>query len=65
MPHVNQIHLPHFLTKGDVFIRMKRDLLEEGLLECEIISQSYFYYTWRKSFKHVVIPEVFIVTAYI
>ena len=58
MPHVNQIHLPHFMTKGDIYKRMKRDLLEEGLLEKHIISPSYFYTIWRKSFKHVVIPEV-------
>ena len=64
MPHVNQTHLPHFLTKSDIYTRMKRDLMEEGLIESEIISQSYFYLTWRKSFKHVVIPEVFRIVLY-
>ena len=59
MPHVSQVHLPHFMTKGDIYKRMKRDLLEEGILETGIISPSYFYTIWRKSFKHV-IPEVII-----
>ena len=58
MPHVNQIHLPHFLTKGDVYNRMKRDLEEEGLLEGSVISLSHFYRTWSSCFKRVVIPEV-------
>ena len=33
MPHIQQVHLPHFLTKKDIYCRMKRELLEEGLQE--------------------------------
>ena len=58
MPHVEQIHLPHFLTKHDVYERMKRELAEEGIEEEQIISHSYFYTIWQKFFKNVVIPEV-------
>lgn len=58
MPHINQIHLPHVMTRRDVYQRMKNDLLDVGLLERDIISQSYFYTIWRKFYRHVVIPEV-------
>ena len=58
MPHLNQIHLPHFLTKKAVYSRMKDDLQREGIPEFEVLSQSHFYSIWAKCFKNVVIPEV-------
>ena len=58
MPHIQQIHLPHFLTKHDVYIRMKKELTEQGMDETECVSLSWFYKVWDKSFHHVVIPEV-------
>lgn len=56
MPHKNQIHLPHFLTKGDVYDIMKRELKDEGLTQ--VISSSHFYRLWNHQFKNVVIPAV-------
>ena len=58
MPHINQIHLPHVMTKREIYARMKRDLTEEGIAESDVISQSYFYYIWNKCYKNVVIPVV-------
>ena len=58
MPHIQQIHLPHFLTNHDVYARMKKELAEQGMDEKECISLSWFYKLWDKSFRHVVIPEV-------
>ena len=57
MPHVQKVHLPHFLTKKDVYFRMKTELVEEGLQEKHIICLSYFYKLWEKFFKDV-IPAV-------
>ena len=58
MPHVNQIHLPHIMTKRDIYARMKKDLTDEGIAEDDVISQSYFYYIWNTCYKNVVIPVV-------
>ena len=58
MPHVQKVHLPHFLTMKDIYFRMKTELVEEGLQEKDIISLSYFYKLWEKFFKDVVIPAV-------
>ena len=58
MPHIQQIHLPHFLTKGDIYLRMKRELEEQGILSTSIVSKSHFYSLWKTAFKNVVIPEV-------
>ena len=56
MPHLNQIHLPHFLTRQDVYKRMVKELHED--LNMEVICLSHFYRIWRKKFRHVVIPAV-------
>lgn len=61
MPHVQQTHLPHFLTKRDIYERMVLELTKEGIPKNKVISQSHFYGIWESCFKHVVIPEV---TAY-
>ena len=58
MPHIQKVHLPHFLTKKDVYSQMKTELLEEGLQEKDIVCLSYFYKMWEKFFKDVVIPAV-------
>lgn len=58
MPHVQQTHLPHFLTKRDIYERMVLELIDEGISKNKVISQSYFYEIWESCFKHVVIPEV-------
>lgn len=55
MPHVEQTHLPHGLTKQDVYTIMKRDLLEQGVTST--ISLSHFYAIWDASFKNVRIPK--------
>lgn len=58
MPHIQPIHLPHFLTKHDVYVRMKKELTEQGMDGKECVSLSWFYKMWDKDFHHVVIPEV-------
>jgi len=58
MPHIKQIHLPHCLTKRDLYKKMKSELESQGIAESEVISPSHFYRIWSKSFSHVVIPEV-------
>jgi hypothetical protein len=55
MPHIQQ---PHFLTKHDVYVRMKRELADQGIGESRIVSLSWFYKVWGKAFRNVVIPEV-------
>ena len=56
MPHLEQTHLPHGLTKQDVYTVMKRDLLQRGVTST--ISLSHFYAIWDASFKNVRIPKV-------
>lgn len=56
MPHMDQIHLPHGLTKRDVYYMMKGQLLEQGLET--VMSLSHFYSIWETSFNKVLIPEV-------
>ena len=58
MPHIQRIHLPHFLTKRDVYVRMKSELVSQGIDEMKIVSLSWFYKIWEKSFSKVLIPEV-------
>ena len=48
MPHIQQNHLPHFLTKHDVYVRMKRELADQGIDESRIVSLSWFYKIWGK-----------------
>ena len=56
MPHIDQIHLPHGLTKRDIYYNMKSQLQEQGLNN--IISLSHFYAIWNTSFEKVAIPKV-------
>lgn len=55
MPHNGQLHLPHFLTKKDVYFIMKRQMVKQNV---PIISLQHFYAIWLMKFKNVVIPEV-------
>lgn len=56
MPHVEQTHLPHGLTKQDIYQIMKREILQQGV--SSTISLSHFYVIWDTSFKNVLIPKV-------
>lgn len=56
MPHMDQVHLPHGLTKQDIYNTMKSQLLEQGLTT--VVSLSHYYSIWDSSFKKVVIPKV-------
>lgn len=56
MPHFEQTHLPHGLTKQDVYKIMKRELSHQGVMST--ISLSHFYAIWDTSFKNVRIPKV-------
>ena len=56
MPHMDQIHLPHGLTKRDIYYMMKSQLIDQGLQT--VMSLSHFYAVWEDSFKNVVIPKV-------
>ena len=58
MPHTKQIHLPSFLTKGEVYQRMISEMEESGIEESGVISRSQFYSLWDLHFSHVVIPQV-------
>ncbi len=58
MPHINQLHLPQFLTKKDVYLRMTHNLQEQGISHEEIISLPHFYAIWEKNFRNVTIPAV-------
>ena len=56
MPHINQIHLPHFLSKQAVYQLMIQDLAEEGITR--VLSLSHFYAVWEAEFINVTIPKV-------
>uniref|UniRef100_A0A1X7TBW6 DUF7869 domain-containing protein n=1 Tax=Amphimedon queenslandica TaxID=400682 RepID=A0A1X7TBW6_AMPQE len=54
MPHIQQLHLPCFLSKKMVYNMMFQDFKDDG---CDIISCSHFYKLWNKEFMHVLIPK--------
>ncbi len=58
MPHLQKTHLPQFLTRKDVYERLKRELTDQGIIEDQIIKLSTFYQIWRDEFRDVVIPAV-------
>lgn len=59
MPHTQQLHLPHFLSKRDVYAQMTEELMKhQGLESEEILSLSHFYAVWNNKFAHCVIPKV-------
>ena len=55
MPHNGQLHLPHFLSKRDVYNIMMRQMENQKM---PTISLQQFYATWTMKFKNVVIPKV-------
>lgn len=55
MPHIEQLHLPCFLSKKSIYDMMSQDFREDG---CEIISRSHYYKLWNTEFTHVSIPKV-------
>lgn len=60
MPHVEQIHLPSFLSKQAVYKYMVDDFTSDGLTKSKILCQSNFYALWKDEFSHCVIPKVLI-----
>ena len=58
MPHLQQTHLPCFLSKKMVYELMVQDLTDEGVMKQEIISGSHFYAVWRDRFHNCIIPKV-------
>lgn len=57
LPHINRIHLPHFMTKRDIYHRMRTEFEEDRNIR-EVVSLSHFYKIWDKEFKTVAIPAV-------
>ena len=58
MPHIQQTHLPHFLSKKAVYNFMQEELTEQGFTSNDIISISTFYSMWNTEFPPCVIPKV-------
>ena len=58
MPHLEQTHLPHFLSKKTLYELMVQHLLDEGIDQKDIVSSSHFYLIWREEFRNYVIPKV-------
>ena len=56
MPHINQIHLPHFLSKKTVYELMVQELKCAGV--SDVVSLSHFYAIWDSEFKTCTIPKV-------
>ena len=58
MPHIQQTHLPHFLSKRTVYNFMSNELLQQGHTSKSILSLSHFYSLWAKEFSYCIIPKV-------
>ena len=58
MPHVEQIHLPHFLSKKTVYELMVQQLQDEGISQEDIVSKPHFYSIWKENFHNCIIPKV-------
>ena len=58
MPHIEQTHLPNFLSKRAVYDIMCKELLEQGLTSEDTLSLSRFYALWADNFSSCVIPKV-------
>ena len=58
MPHIQQIHLPYFLSKKAVYEFLVQDFTLLGFQSDEIISRSHFYALWKKEFPNCIIPKV-------
>ena len=58
MPHIQQTHLPYFLSKKAVYEFLVQDFVLLGFQSDEILSQSHFYALWKKEFPNCIIPKV-------
>ena len=56
MPHLDRTHLPHFMTKRDIYHKMRVEFEDRNIRE--VVSLAHFYKIWDKEFKKVVIPAV-------
>lgn len=59
MPHIQQIHLPSFLSKKTVYDTMIKELSEQG--HDEVLSLSHFYALWKEEFPFCTIPKVIVI----
>ena len=57
-PHVQRIHLPQFLTKKDIYLRMKREQMDHGIDEKNMIKMPTFYRIWKEALRDIFIPQV-------
>ena len=64
MPHLEQTHSPHFLSKKTVYELMVQHLLDEGICQKDIVSSSHFYAIWRDEFHNCIVPKVSLVVEY-
>ena len=58
MPHVQQLHLPSFLSKLSVYQQMMDELAQQGHTAERMLSLSHFYALWNERFSYCVIPKV-------
>ena len=58
MPHTQQVHLPSFLSKLNVYHQMMDELTQQGLTDEKQLSLSHFYALWNKRFSYCIIPKV-------
>lgn len=55
MPHIEQIHLPSFLSRRIIYDMMMEDFRDDGV---RVISRSHFYKLWKDDFPNCIIPKV-------
>lgn len=58
MPNSNQIHLPSWETRKDVYARYKDDMEQQQMGKGDVISLDKFYKLWNENYSNVIIPEV-------
>ena len=58
MPHNNQIHLPSWERRRDVYDRYTEDMTLQDIPKIDLVCLSMFYKIWNDNFANVVIPEV-------
>ena len=57
MPHIQQIHLPHFSQKKVVYEFMYAELSQQGFSSDNILSLSHFYSLWATDIPSCIIPK--------
>ena len=57
MPHMRQIHLPHFLTNSNTYLRMKGKLADHGCVALHPVASCHYKHLKPLScgFMHVLI----------